>query len=454
MSRHRFDLLWKHIRFSDQPAERPQGMTSEHYRWKRVDDFVKNFNEHRESTFIPSSRICVDESISRWYGLGGEWIHIGLPMYVAIERKPENGCEIQDAACGKSGIMIRILLVKTTIEVAANSIHEDDNGRLHGTNVLMDLVSPWAQTDRIVCADSYFASVAAALALKEIGLRFIGVVKTATRRFPLTYLSNIELQERGDRSGLIMRGPDGEPSLLAFVWMDRDRRYFIASASSLAEGEAYVRQRWRQVDTSLDADAERVELKVPQPKACEVYYNTCASIDHHNRHRQATLKLETKLKTHEWDRRVNMSIFGMCIVDTWLAWSQCTGSKETQSDFYINLAEEMIDNNYDRYRRSGGTVRLNSGMQGSPSLYDKSGVPRAGVHAHLTPTKLKRKRKDGTLTNQCKQGYCGVCKRKTKYNCSQCIDESQHDEEKLIWLCHTDTGRDCFTLHMQITHEM
>ena len=31
--------------------------------------------------------ICVDESISRWYGQGGDWIDFGLPHYVAIVRK-------------------------------------------------------------------------------------------------------------------------------------------------------------------------------------------------------------------------------------------------------------------------------------------------------------------------------------------------------------------------------
>jgi hypothetical protein len=31
------------------------------------------------------------------------------------------------------------------------------------------------------------------------GLRFIGVVKTATRRFPMKFLSKVELQERGNR---------------------------------------------------------------------------------------------------------------------------------------------------------------------------------------------------------------------------------------------------------------
>jgi hypothetical protein len=82
------------------------------------------------------------------------------------------------------------------------------------------------------------ATVAAALELKKIGLWFIGVVKTATRRFPMAYLQGLELQKRGNRKGLTMRG---NTSLCAFVWMDCDCRYFIASASSLQEGASYNR---------------------------------------------------------------------------------------------------------------------------------------------------------------------------------------------------------------------
>ena len=44
----------------------------------------------------------MDASISRWYGLGGGWINIGIPMYIDIDRKPENGCDIQNSACGES----------------------------------------------------------------------------------------------------------------------------------------------------------------------------------------------------------------------------------------------------------------------------------------------------------------------------------------------------------------
>lgn len=458
MKRHRFDDLWKHMRFSQQPDQRPEGMSSESYRWKLVDDFVTNFNQHRESMFVPSSLICVDESISRWYGLGGDWINMGLPMYVAIDRKPESGCEIQDAACGKSGIMISLKLVKTaSLEEEANGNREEEDGMLHGTKVLLHLVSKWAHSDRMVCADSYFASVGAAQKLREIGLKFIGVVKTATKKFPMKYLSEIELEKRGDREGLVLKGEGGRPELLAFVWMDRDRRYFIASGSSLQEGEEYVRDRWRQVSDVPEADPERVTLRVPQPKAAEMYYKTCAAVDQHNRHRQATLKLETKLKTTDWSKRVNMTLLGITIVDTWLAWSQATGSKCTQSEFYNDLAEELIDNNYDRVGGTGSRQQP-TGSENSPLTQNlinpRTGSVRAGISIHLTPTKKKRKRKDGTVTNHLKQGYCNECGKKTKYNCSKCLDEMGDEGTTEKWLCHTETGRDCFLNHMNKAHDV
>jgi hypothetical protein len=54
-----------------------------------------------------------DESIARWYGQGGHWIDLGFPHYFSIDRKPENGFEVQSAACGRSRIMLNIRLVTT-----------------------------------------------------------------------------------------------------------------------------------------------------------------------------------------------------------------------------------------------------------------------------------------------------------------------------------------------------
>ena len=72
----------------------------------------------------------------RWYRLGGDWINMGLPHYVAIYWKPENGCEIQDMSCGTSKIMMSLRLVKHE-ELEGESTHG------HGTKVMLELLKGW-----------------------------------------------------------------------------------------------------------------------------------------------------------------------------------------------------------------------------------------------------------------------------------------------------------------------
>ena len=97
--------------------------------------------------------------------------------------------------------MIRMKIVTTSVEAATKNQHEyNDNGKvvLHGIQVLKDLFIRWVNIDRIACADQYFASVVVALELNQVGMRFIRVVKTATRRYPIKALSEIELVDCGD----------------------------------------------------------------------------------------------------------------------------------------------------------------------------------------------------------------------------------------------------------------
>ena len=322
MSKHRFDELFRCLRWSFQPDVPDVGTSSEQHRWRLVDDFVKYFNEYRADYFNPSDLICaVDESMSRWYGQGGHWINHGLPQYVAIDRKPENGCKIQNAACGRSGVMLRLKLVKG-VDLSGeddDGIEGNENSLLHGTNVLKQVVSPWFGSNRIVCADSYFASVGAAEELFRNGLRFIGVVKTATKGFPKTYLGSVELQTRGDFLALKRRAVGNKPALAAFVWMNRERRYFVSIVGNLEHGTPFIRSRWRQVDTTPNAPPQQVTFSIQQPKIAEMYYTTCAAIDKHNRLRQDDLRIEKKVETKDWSMRVNLSIFSMIVVDSWLA---------------------------------------------------------------------------------------------------------------------------------------
>ena len=148
-----------------------------------VDDRIYNFNKNRDRNHDPSDSICVDESISRWYGIVGHWINAGLPQYIEIDRKPVNGCEIQNTADGVSVIMIQLKLVKTSSEEDLHSPEEHD-GLLHGNKLMLNIFLPWVNKQRRdVISDIYFALVQSCDDLKKRGLSFICVVKTATSVF-------------------------------------------------------------------------------------------------------------------------------------------------------------------------------------------------------------------------------------------------------------------------------
>ena len=141
-----------------------------------------------------------------------------------------------------------------------------------------------------------------------------------------------------------------------------------------------------------NADAERVDIVIPQLKAAEVYYNSCAAIDQHNRCRQDDLMLETKFVTHNWSRRVNMSLLGICIVDAWFAFQGSIGVTMCDikhREFYECLSEELIEKTFNGRTRP---------RRGFPGEEETAGRPGSGIGPHLTPTKRKRKNPDGTYS--------------------------------------------------------
>ena len=319
------------------------------------------------------------------------------------------------------------------------------------------LTLPWANSQRGVCADSYFASVSSAEEMMRLGLRFIGVVKTATKKFPMAYLSSLELtQGRGQCEGVVLKGDTGTPTMMAYTWMDRDRRYFVATASSLSEGNPYVRSRWRQQEQEEEGqvnneDAVRVDLTVPQPKCSEIYYDVCGAIDQHNRHRQDTLCIERKIETKSWDKRVTTSIFGMYVVDTWLMYKGATTDSVNpdpelnQQEFYCALAEELIERGDSRRSRRGGREGVAATRQNSNT---SSSLEMDSVPTLRTVTRMKRNR-DGTCTTNRVQGRCRICyKGRPTTICSLCEDrkEEQH------FFCNPKSGRDCFQQHKQNEH--
>ena len=146
---------------------------------------------------------------------------------------------------------------------------------------------------------------------------------------------------------------------------------------------------------TFNAPLQFMEVVVQQPQATEIYYGACGKIDQHNRMQQ-NLGLERKIRTQTWWRRVNMSIFGMCVVDSYLLMVGCHGFAgdngfRTSRDYFNKLEQQLIENKYDqqsfrkqqeRAERAMNTLAINT----APQVLDTT--------QHLTfPTPTKKVKK-------------------------------------------------------------
>ena len=131
-----------------------------------------------------------------------------------------------------------------------------------------------------------------------------------------------------------------------------------------------------------------------------------------------------------------MMLFGLMIIDALLDFSGCTLCEETQKEFYMLLAEELIENEFDN-RNEAGCYQIQAGRicaqraagdpSLSPTLASGTAIPRAGVSAHITHTNQTRTLKYGTVTKYLFQGRCIECKTKCTSLCSQCVDDNEEN---------------------------
>lgn len=428
-----------------------------------IDDFVEIFNEHRKANYSPSDKLTADRSMSPWYGLSGFWGNMDPSPCTALEGRPENACEIQDLCDGRTGILLRLSIVKTARKEARGaradeetnqeSGNDDQDERLHdGGRALLELVMPWANTGRIVCADSFFASVATATELLKNGLRFTGVVETATKEFPLAYFHRQRMGKRGDWLHLVARDEHSNPFIFAVVFLDRDRQHFVSTVRSMRNREACQGTQWRRVGTTPHMGPKPEDHSIPQPMLVEEYYETCGQIDWRNRVCQDDLEIERTVRTMDVWRRLGQTLFGMCVVDSYYLFRECTGSEESKHDFFSGLAEEMIDNTFNRGTcppsRLGNRVSASPNTGGSPE--SMAAFASGGVSHHLTPAKATRRRKNGEDTPYIEQRGCRICKKKVTTVCSTCVTEGV--EEKKAYFCHPRKGHLCYAQHLREAH--
>jgi len=111
-------------------------------------------------------------------------------------------------------------------------------------------------------------------------------------------------------------------------------------------------------------------------------------IDHHNWICQDDLKLERKIGTQTWDKRVGLLTFGIVAADTCKLCTKCTGNTiEMKDKFFAFSAEAMTDNDCDGLLQPPtrtGRARV------SESPTTAHGDSSSGTGSHLTPAKRRR----------------------------------------------------------------
>ena len=291
----------------------------------------------------------------------------------------------------------------------------------------MELTEPWHASNRIVVADSAFASVNTAVQLNKQRMGFIGVVKTATKRFPLGPLQDTVLPSKGQYTG--MATCIDNATLMAYVWSDRNRRYFIATAGSMAQGQPYQRIRWTEIgDEDGERLAERLIIRVPMPRASQLYFDACGMIDSHNRIREIC-GIEKRVRTHEWSTRVNLGILSMMYVDAYLLYKACCGTsaKLDPKKFFEQLAGEMLC-----FKMGQGTT---STTTRGKRKRDEEMLAKLNKGVVQEVTKRTRKNKD-----HARQGRCIECKKSyTTLVCSRC---SCLKKKRVKLRCAENAGRD------------
>ena len=340
---HRFENLLNYWQWYESGSEWDDPSDD----WRHVRYFQYKFNERVKQVFVPGFIICIDESTIRWYGFE-DWHTQGCPHVTKIARKPENiSVEVRCAADGQWEICIWIEIQEGAVAMAKKKyVCENRNA---GTACILRATEAWFGQGKIVVADSAFASVATSVELHKNKVYFIGMVKTARKSFPKTYLQNVFMEYRGET--LAVSAVKEGVELMAVAWNEpakvgKPRKTLISTCGTTLPADACKRLRYKE--NAVTGMMEPYLREVPISQVASMYFGSAGAIDHFNRIRQDGIRIERNLEFRIWHKRVLTSLLGFVGANAYKAY-QGEGGTEGVSDFMEGLALEMLQNKLEGY---------------------------------------------------------------------------------------------------------
>ena len=223
MSRNRNDAILSCLRFgsfSDQELVKNP--------WLPVQCFIDAFNANRNKIISPGSYLVLDEIMSSWVGLDANFSLHGIPHKTKIKRKPKGvGVKLKALVDCMSSIMIRLELCEGALRQSSKQYEQEYSA---GMAVTLRMTALWHGKAHTVIADSAFSSVTTAIALKQRGTYFIGIVKTAHKMYSKAFMEANKFQKRGDH--VVLSATVHGHKTYAVGWLDGKRKDLVATCGT------------------------------------------------------------------------------------------------------------------------------------------------------------------------------------------------------------------------------
>jgi len=338
---------------------------------------------------------------------------------------------------------------------------EEMRGRMYagqfgaGTSLLLRLSTNLRGTGRIVVADSAFASVKSACALKtHMGLYFLGLVKTAHRMFPKKYLQTVEIPERGGHVVLTTKILGVE--LRAVTWNDgkKDKKTgdiihksFVASCGTTLAGVGHRKRRWTIDDNGR---ANLYFKTIPRPQLVEDFFEGAQQIDVHNHLRQgrAGVALERR-PAKTWLIRFFQSYYGTIEVDSFLGYRHfCPGKASIKHVEFLRVLTDQLLNNKIGCPPDAPVLRSHTHTTGDLkecAVHSLKLLRNAKYYVVKTAAAVAIGRKPPQCVLKCR-----ICGKNASMFCLSCSGDTSKCRQ-ILALCGPKSGRDCFDRHQNIT---
>lgn len=374
-------------------------------------DFVNAFNDRRTACVEPGERLVVDESMSanRTNRTTSNNYAGGLPHQTKIARKPEGvGVEIRNCIASDSLIMMRLEIQESKEEMGRKRYVDAVESK--GTACVLRLTEPWQNTGRIVYGDSAFASVWTAVNLRQRGLNFIGLVKTASKEYPMKYFKGQPIAPRSGVSLYLKANRSGH-QLNAVGWYDKTIKTIISTVGGSGSAPSHARKRYA---ISNDGTSVPIEKITPISLIPFDYFSNAQKIDVHNHRRQGILGMERAIQTHSWVVRLICTILGIIMVDAYMMYSleKMSNNDDDNSQslsfnqFVEIVAVALASNNLNSKKR-----RVSSGLDDNEEDVEVDQHNLGPLKDHPSAAKI--------VSNK-KQRRCKECGDLTSYICIKC----------------------------------